>query len=77
MCEGTGHDACCISELNQESLEHHANGDQLVELRNDAIRLKKQAAELSKLNPRHAKEYSSQLDAALMAVNESANELLK
>lgn len=74
-CSGSGEWEVDIQEARlTDSMPVYA---QLVELKGDAQRVIRQAAELSKMNPARAKSYESQLAATLKAINREASEVSK
>ena len=74
-CLGDGDAFVCISDAELDSSLHHYI--ELVNLKNDARRVKTEAARLIELVPGRQDSYRSQLRAVLNELNDQADELVK
>jgi DnaJ-class molecular chaperone len=72
-CDGSGQADLDIDEIRIE--RDTPNGDALRELKSDAARVRRQADELTRLRPSHARFYESQLHEALAKINNQADNL--
>ena len=73
VCDGTGYQFECISEY--EIPEKHDRGEELADIKSDAIKCIADHEKLLNLNPRAKESYDAQLKETLEKLNSKAESL--